>query len=278
MNCEEFCTCLSEFMDRESDAALNDQMLLHVESCESCQSNLQSFQRIGEWLRETEAPFDAERIWSRISSSLPVKSRIADRLSLKWIFSGLAVAASLAFLITRMDWNPSNGTHSENQLSHDHAAFDHDSLAVDFRQVIELAQIDPQQAIESLIDKYDGKELDVQAATQTIGYRPSLFDKIPVGFKRVSTHVLKMPCCKCSASICQKKDGKSLIVFEHKDEQPVWFGDLPSIETQCSGTQCRIIEFSGELAVSWKQKDRQFTMIGATDLAEVSQWVETMRL
>lgn len=278
MNCETFSARLSEYLDSESDAALNDQMLLHIESCESCQNKLHSFQRIGEWMREVEVTVDTEAIWNRISPVLPARRRTADRLSLKWILSGLSVAASLVFLITCVDWNPSNGKHGENQLSHDHATFDHDSLAVDFRQVIELAQIDPQQAIASLIDKYDGKELDAQEATQTIGYLPSLFSKIPVGFERVSTHVLKMPCCKCSATICQRKDGKSLIVFEHKDEQPVWFGELPSIETQCSGTQCRIIESSGELAVSWKQKDRQFTMIGATDLAEVSQWVETMRL
>ena len=278
MNCETFSAGLSEYMDRELDAVLKDQMLLHAESCESCQNKLQSFQRIGEWMRESELPVDTERIWSRISSSLPAKSRIADRLSMKWILPGLAIAASLAFLITRIDWSPSNGKHSENHLSHDHAALDHDSLAVDFRHVIELAQIDPRQAIASHVDKYEGKELDAQAATQFIGYRPSLFGKVPVGFERVSTHVLKMPCCKCSATICQRKDGKSLIVFEHKDEQPVWFGDLPSIETQCSGTQCRIIESAGELAVSWRQKDRQFTMIGATDLAEVSQWVETVRL
>ncbi len=69
-----------------------------------------------------------------------------------------------------------------------------------------------------------------------------------------------------------------MIVFEHKDEQSVWFGDLPCIETQCSGKQCRIIESAGQLAVSWRQNDRQFTMIGAADVAEVSQWVETLKL
>ena len=66
----------------------------------------------------------------------------------------------------------------------------------------------------------------------------------------------------------------SLIVFEHKDEKPVWFEDLPAIETQCSETQCRIIESAG----SWRQKERQYTMIGATDISEVSQWVDTLKL
>ena len=70
----------------------------------------------------------------------------------------------------------------------------------------------------------------------------------------------------------------SLIVFEHKDEKPVWFEDLPAIETQCSETQCRIIESAGQLAVSWRQKERQYTLIGATDIAEVSQWVDTLKL
>ncbi|MCU0713814.1 MAG: hypothetical protein MUC43_17280 [Pirellula sp.] len=60
----------------------------------------------------------------------------------------------------------------------------------------------------------------------------------------------------------------------------MWFGDSPSIETQCAGKTCKIVESesAGQLAVSWKSEDRQLTMIGANDISEVNQWVASMKL
>lgn len=274
MNCKEVAEKLSPFMDGELDSGLNERVSLHIESCDACKRDLESFRRIGEWMREVEAPVDTEGSWGRIEAAIPTKLRLSERRSMKWLVPALALAASVGFVLARVIWYPTNGTNTQ----HEHATHEHGSLAVDFRNVIEFAQLEPQKAISNLVEKYDGKQLDTESATKTIGYRPALFDHVPDGFQRVSTHVLNMPCCKCSATVCQRPNGTSVIVFEHKDEQPVWFGELPSIETQCSGTQCRIIESAGQLAVSWRQKDRQFTMVGAADVAEVSQWVETLKL
>ncbi len=279
MNCNDVADRFSEFMDGELDSILSERISMHIESCVSCKEDMASYCRIGVWMREVEIPVDTDVTWNRIEAALPVRMRTNDRRSVKWPLKGallaLALAASVGFVIARVVWFPTSGT---SPLSHKSGIHDHDSLAVDFRNVIDLAQSEPQSAISSLIKKYDGRPLDADAATKYIGYRPALFSRVPDGFQRVSTHVLNMPCCKCTATVCQRPNGKSLIVFEHKDEQPVWFGDLPAIETQCSGTQCRIIESAGQLAVSWRQKDRQYTMIGATDIAEVSQWVETLKL
>ena len=275
MNCNEVSARLSEFLDGELDSISNEQLSLHIDSCVSCNNELEAYRRMGVWMREVEIPVDTEVAWSRIKDALPSKLRMNDRWSLKWVVPALALAASVGFVMARVIWLPTSETST---LSHGHANHGHDSLAVDFRQVIDLAQSEPQRAISSLIEKYDGRPLAADAATKYIGYLPSLFSRVPDGFQRVSTHALNMPCCKCTATVCQRPNGTSLIVFEHKDEQPVWFGDLPAIETQCSGTQCRIIESAGNLAVSWRQNDRQYTMIGATDIAEVSQWVETLKL
>ena len=262
-------------MDGELNSTLSEPISLHIESCDSCKKVLESYRCIGVWMREAEVPVEMEVTWNRVEGALPASIRRKDRWSLKWAFPALALAASVGFIMARMVWFP---TFETRHLSHEHQIHDHDSLAVDFRHVMDFAQMEPQRAISSLVEKYDGKTLDAEATTKYIGYRPSLLSSVPDGFQRISTHVLNMPCCKCSATVCQRPNGTSLIVFEHKDEQPVWFGDLPSIETLCHGTQCRIIESAGQLAVSWRQKDRQFTMIGATDVAEVSQWVETMKL
>ncbi len=278
MICESVSFKLSEFLDGELDSTTTEQIALHISTCDSCRCDLQSFQRIGEWLRQDEGTVDTEASWNRLESALSTKKLVNTRSIFAWGIPILAVAASLVFVVANLVFKPYGDRDLANDSSHKLHQHDRDSLAVDFRQVIELAQTSPELAISSLIDKYHGQQLDAEAATKFIGYKPSLFDNVPVGFDRISTHVLNMPCCKCTASICARQDGRSLIVFEHKDEQPVWFGDLPTIETQCSGTQCRIIESAGQLAVSWKQHDRQFTMIGATDLAEVNTWIERMRL
>jgi hypothetical protein len=67
-------------------------------------------------------------------------------------------------------------------------------------------------------------------------------------------------------------------VFEHKDEQPVWFGNAPCIETQCAGKPCKIVESAGSLAVTWQSNDRQLTMVGAKDVSEVSEWVSALKM
>ena len=275
MNCNDVAEKLSQFMDGELDSAMNERMSRHIESCDSCKKELECFRRIGVWMREVEAPVDTEVTWNRIEAAIPSKLRLSERRSLMWIVPALALAASVGFVMARIIWFPTDG---KDLSSHEHAIHVHDALAVDFRNVMDFAQSEPQRAISNLVEKYEGKQLDAESATKTIGYRPALFSSMPNGFQRVSTHVLNMPCCKCTATVCQRPNGTSVIVFEHKDEQPVWFGDLPCIETQCSGKQCRIIESAGQLAVSWRQNDRQFTIIGAADVGEVSQWVETLKL
>lgn len=275
MNCHVVSARLSEFMDGELDSVSSEQISLHIDSCATCRNELDSYHRLTGWMRVVETPVDMETIWNRIESALPTKVRMNASWSLKRVVPALALAASLGFFMARFPWFSTNET---SPFLHEHSAQDHESLAVDFRQVIQLAQSDPQQAISHLIEKYDGLSLDAEAATKYIGYQPSLFSNVPDGFQRISTHVLNMPCCKCSATVCQRSDGRSLIVFEHKDEQPLWFADLPSIEIQCSGTKCRIMESAGQLAVSWRQRDRQYTIIGATELAEVNEWVDTMKL
>jgi hypothetical protein len=227
MNCREVADKLSQFMDGELDSGLNERVSLHIESCDACKRDLESFRRIGERMREVEAPVDTEWSWGRIEAAIPSKLRLSERRSMKWLIPVLALAASVGFALARVTWYPTNGTNTQ----HEHATHEHGSLAVDFRNVIEFAQLEPQKAISNLVEKYDGKQLDTESATKYIGYRPALFNHVPDGFQRVSTHVLNMPCCKCTATVCQRPNGTSVIVFEHKDEQPVWFGDLPSIDT-----------------------------------------------
>jgi len=273
MNCDWIEDKLSAYIDTEVREEDRRQIEEHCNQCESCRTMISQFVSIGRLMRQSEQRVDADAVWERVSVQLDnaqvvhVSTKTGNRT---WVYAILATSASIALL-----WFVVRDSSKEHR--HDEA-HQHASLAVDFQEVFRLTKTEPKAAIAKLVAKYQGQELNQTAATDYLGYEPALFRSVPEGFSRVSTHVLSMPCCKCSATLCERSDGTSLIVFEHKDEQPVWFGDAPSIETQCSGTTCKIVESAGQLAVSWKNQDRQLTVVGANDLAEVNQWVASMKL
>lgn len=99
--------------------------------------------------------------------------------------------------------NTGTEEHDANALSHNHA-----SLAVDFAEVLRSAKSEPKQAIATLVSKYEGNEFSNEETSKYLGYEPAVFNSVPVGFTRVSTHVLNMP-SKCSATICERSDGTS---------------------------------------------------------------------
>ncbi len=274
MNCDWVEEQLSAYIDNELGAQERLKFESHCGQCDSCCALTAEYQAIGRLMRQSEARVDTNSLWERVEHRLddnrviPISTKSRPK---NWVYAILVTAASVA-LIWFVVRNPKS-EHNDGDASREHAA-----LAVDFQEVIRAAKSEPEAAIAKLVSKYQGKELDAQATASYLGYEPATFKSVPEGFTRVSTHVLNMPCCKCSASICERSDGTSLIVFEHKDEQSVWFGDLPSIETQCSGKTCKIIEAAGQLAVSWKNDDRQITMVGANDIDEVNQWVASMKL
>lgn len=279
MKCEWAAEKLSAFIDDEVDGEERRQIEEHVERCNHCREIVTEYRAMGSLMRRSEKVVDTDAVWTQISEKLemqlvklaPRDSRV-NRWTKRWGISILTAAASIAFLFFAIRQS-ADREHDTNDPLHNHA-----SLAVDFEAVLHSAKAEPKQAIAKLVSKYQGRELSEVATREYLGYQPTLFNHVPEGFSRVSTHVLNMPCCKCSVTICEQNDGSSRIIFEHRDEQPAWFGDLPSIETQCAGKACKIIESAGMLAVSWKNQDRQLTMIGANDLAEVNQWVESLKL
>ena len=274
MNCDWIEDRLSAFIDKEVSDEDRRQIEEHCHHCESCRTSVSQFMSIGRLMRQEEPRVDTDATWERVAArlananGLPISTKMANK---NWGYAILTTAASISLLWFVVRDN--TFTEHIDKETHQHA-----SLAVDFQEVFRLTKTDPKGAIAKLVAKYQGQELKQTSTTDYLGYEPALFKSIPEGFARVSTHVLNMPCCKCSATLCERSDGTSLIVFEHNDEQPVWFGDSSSIETQCSGTTCKIVESSGQLAVSWKNQDRQLTVVGANDLAEVNQWVSSMKL
>lgn len=276
MNCDQVGEKLSAFMDGELSPPEQSEIQLHVTVCERCRSQTEQFVAIGDLMRRSDATEVSLPAWEVCEQGLGRAVVLPNSTEVnrsKWIYAALATAASLSLL-----WFALSSLRKERRGEPELAEHAHANLAVDFQDVLQLAQTDPKTAVGKLIAKYDGKELDRTATIDYLGYEPALFKTLPVGFTRTSTHVLNMPCCKCSATICQRDDGSSLVIFEHKDEQPVWFGEAPLIEAQCAGRRCRIIESAGNLAVEWKNNGRQLTLIGARDTSEAGQWISSLSL
>ena len=278
MNCELIQDQFSAFVDYEISVEERLHIEQHLIGCESCREQVTQFLAIGNLMRQSEPLADTEAIWERVAAQMNAQSISVVRhnaISPRFIYAILATAASVSLI-----WFAISASRNDGSSDHatSHSEHQHSSLAVDFQDVFRSAQKEPKAAIAKLVAKYQGQELNDAATTAYLGYEPALFKSLPVGFTRTATQVLNMPCCKCSASICERRDGTSLVVFEHKEEQPFWFGDAASHETQCAGESCKIVESAGQLAVSWKAQDRQLTMIGANDLSEVTAWVESMKL
>lgn len=82
----------------------------------------------------------------------------------------------------------------------------------------------PHAVVDELSDQYGGTLVSLDAAKELLGYEPVVAKRPSAGYRLASTHVLKMPCCTCPASLCVGKDGSEFLLFEHNEEQPMWFG------------------------------------------------------
>jgi hypothetical protein len=95
----------------------------------------------------------------------------------------------------------------------------------------------------------------------------SLIVAVTIGY---STDILRMPCYTSPASLCVSKDGSGLLFFEHNEEQPMWFGDSPSISARCRSQVCHCAQMPDQLAVTRKVGTRYVTAIGVSGLDEIA--------
>ena len=177
---------------------------------------------------------------------------------------GLLATAALVLVATGVIWITATLRHTPGH---------HDELAADFDQYLESFNHDPVAAQNVLLVKYDNRPVDVAEATEQLGYRPAVAAGLPTGYSLESMYVLDMPCCKCLKTLCRRDDGKMFAIFEHEEEQPIWFGDRPRIDTQCNGCACSVIGADQGLVVSWQSNERQLTVVEAHDLQEVTDLV-----
>ena len=121
------------------------------------------------------------------------------------------------------------------------------------------------------MSNYEGRAVSYDEAATKVRYQPVTPERLPNGFSRKAVYLLRMPCCTCVQAIYQGTDGEKLAVFEHVDDQPVWFGTRPTIHTRCNGMPTSLVQVDDCLAASWKHQGRFVTVVGARDMEQVGQ-------
>ncbi len=262
MNCDEVGPRLSEFYDGELPAELAAAISAHVNSCDKCTGELQSFGQIAGLFREQRDLTSAPENWPELAVRLDKQKerfqpsrfwRSAQR-SLPLLAASLIVAVAIGYWVVR-------------KTSHEEV---HRVAAAHVHETLTRFPEKPQAVVDELSAEYQGTQVTLAAAGELLGYEPVVAKFPSAGYRVASTHVLQMPCCKCPASVCVREDGSELLIFEHKEEQPMWFGDSPRISTNCGGQTCQCVQLPKQLAVTWKVGARYVTAVGVNGLEEIA--------
>jgi len=266
VNCSEVQKLHSAYHDSELSQSEAARVAAHVAECSSCKEELASFGRLSELSRQLTDPPVPAHLWEELRSKLdaPVepKSVLAQLLPdhvrnrLLALAATILVAAGIGVVTYQTWFSP-----------------EYDHLAMNFAQYLDEYAERPDNAQQILLAKYDGRPITLQEATNIIGYEPVVAKGLPPGCSLEKVYLLNMPCCTCAQVLCKNKAGQSIAIFEHSIDHPVTFGDRPTVERICHDMPTSVMQVGDRLAATWKEGQRSITIIGATDLDELTEFV-----
>ncbi len=265
MNCESARELLSAYFDQEVAPEAASAVSAHVASCEECARRLAEFEELSELAANLRQPEVPPGVWSAIESSLPIEHRQQTRNRMAWWFrrpSRVVLAATLLLgtslaLLAFWEWRSTDP---------------HVQMTAVFDQYLGEFQQNPEQAQEILRIRYDGRPVSSRAV-RAGRFSPNAPIDLPNGFTRMDTYVLDMPCCTCTQTTYKNATGEMLALFEHSENQRMWFGERPIIEAQCHGRQTFLVQLKDQLAASWKCGPRHLTVIGARNVEQVAELI-----
>jgi anti-sigma factor RsiW len=272
MECVKIQELLSAYHDDELSIEARSSVARHAQTCPRCRSELEVVGKMSRMVRGLDELEPPGGIWAGIEAALDAQqtdravvpcARQPSHGARRWRM-GLLTTAALVLLATGVIWTATTMWPVPGHLG---------ELAADFDQYLESFSDSPLAAQNILLAKYESRAVNVTEAAEQLGYQPAVAAGLPPGYSLESMHVFDMPCCKCLKTLCRRDDGKLLAIFEHTEEQPIWFGARPRIDTQCSGCQCSVIGVDQGLVASWKSNTRQLTVVGARDLDEITDLV-----
>ena len=265
MNCSEIQERLSEFHDGELPPSEAAHFAAHVADCSSCAEELASFEQLSGLSRRLTDPAVSAEMWDELRSRLDTSAE--PRTLTSRIFPVLVPTRRLA-LVASMLFVVGIGV-----LAYLNSHSEHNHLAMNFAHFLEEFDESPSDAQQILLAKYDGRPITLKEATNVLGYEPLAAKGLPPGCSLDKAYLLNMPCCTCAQVVCKNEAGQSIAIFEHDIDQPVWFGDNPSVECLCHDIPTNVVQVGDRLAATWKEGQRYVTVIGAMDLDEVTDFV-----
>jgi hypothetical protein len=272
MNCTEVKQKLSAFYDAELSSDESEQVANHLHVCQECAQERHGFESLSSGVRRLDVSAPPPGIWRQIQEQLddrptvePASGQVSS-VGPRWANYRpvLAIAALVLIAIGLFAYQGWLGSE-DNKL-----------LAADFEQYAAEFQRNPDAAQQILLAKYDGRRIDLSDAVQHVGYQPAVAEGLPSEYSLDSVYVLKMPCCDCLQTICQRSDGSKIAIFEYGDDQRVTYGDRPERKTECNGKSCRMVEINEQFAVNWQQDGRHISVVGVRDQEELENLVASL--
>lgn len=267
MNCSTAQQHLSAFHDAELSPELDAALCGHIRDCAGCARSLKDIEELSRIAKELPTPVPDPGLWSTIEKTLQSESQhetssgVLQAIVRKRSQAVLAVAATLLVGVSLgiTFWRlPSSG---------------HVHVGINFGRYLDSLDHDPDKAEQVLLSSYDGEAVSLGEATRRLRYQPVAPPALPDGKVREAIYLLKMPCCTCAQAVYRGAQGETVSIFEHADDQPIWFGDRPAIQAHCSGTPTHLVQVGDCLAASWQSQGRTVTVVGLRDVEQVSRLI-----
>jgi len=267
VNCPEVQERLSSFYDSQLSQEEAARVEAHVTGCSTCGEKLASFQQLSGLSGQLSDPPIPAQLWKELQAKLDSPEEpnvVLAHTGSRQIPSRFMVLAATILVavgigvVAYQIWDSPSQKH----------------LMVNFAHYLENFSEQPDHAQQVFLAKYDGQPMTLSEATKVLGYEPVAAKGLPPGYTVKEVHLLTMPCCTCAQVVCTDEAGNSIAIFEHAIDQPVWFGDRPTEECDCHDVPTSIRRAGDRLAATWKEGTRYITMIGATDLDEVAEFVD----
>lgn len=300
MNCEKVLARLSEYHDGELDASLTEEFETHLSRCNSCASELASFDAIGAGLRSsigTNHPIAPT--WEQFAASVDASTKklpssTTSNVYLKFALISVGLAASIFILVSLNASMTSNSAARNDEHGHEHVhksgANSSTAVVIDFEKLLDDESSPPTATLDRLSKSFDGQEAGVDESEAQLGYKPSISQALPSGVKLVSNRILKLPkcncaagacnCgpagCNCAASLCKRDDGTEFLIVEHCATQSISFGHMNSELLHDKKNEVQLMNTGKQFVASWITDHRRLTAIGLNDKTEALRIVASV--
>lgn len=271
MNCSEVRELLSAYYDGELNEDDCASVSEHLQECAPCEAELAGFQQLSVLAGDLASPAPPDNGWKQLEQQLGSQAEVVvtaptpQNSRKNYHLVALAVSVLAVIGISSLAYLTRSQPDKETQFSRE------------FNQYLEEFQSKPDAAQEYLLANYKHWKVDPSGDIDQIKYRPAVADGLPDDYAIEVSYVFKMPCCTCVQSLCRRKDGPKIAIFEHDNEEnDHWFGDRPRIDAVCNGKKCCLVELGDRLAVTWKHENRYISLIGVRDISEVNEFIGWM--